>query len=82
MQPLTAPFGTDSSASWETDTFTHNKPKVNGPKTPAFTTHLLPSISFYIFTIESPFGHLISLHQHSMVLILIDFFFGGGGVAS
>lgn len=32
-QPLAAPFGTDNGSSWEreTDRFSHDKEKVNGP---------------------------------------------------
>lgn len=73
MQLLTAPFGTDNSASWEreTDRFSPDKDKVNGPKTPAFISCLLPSIDFYIFTITSPFRHLILLHRRTLVKLYV-----------
>lgn len=32
MKPLTAPFGTDDSASWERDKFSPDKQKVTGAK--------------------------------------------------
>lgn len=43
MKPLTAPFGTDDSASWEKDRdkFSPDKQKVTGPKSTVFLFILL-----------------------------------------
>uniref|UniRef100_A0A3Q3XC78 Uncharacterized protein n=1 Tax=Mola mola TaxID=94237 RepID=A0A3Q3XC78_MOLML len=44
MQPLTAPFGTDNNAPWEreTDRFSPDKQKVNGPESPVSSSiHLI-----------------------------------------
>lgn len=50
MKPLTAPFGTDDSASWERDKFSPDKQKVTGAK----------STEFLFTPLISPFCHRLS----------------------
>lgn len=65
MKPLTAPFGTDDSASWEKDRdkFSPDKQKVTGPKSSVFL--FIPLIP--------PFCHHLSFIVTSVYFIPLFF---------
>lgn len=70
-QTLTAPFGTDDSASWEreNDRFSPDKEKVTGPENPAF----ISSFSLTFLPSLVLLRHLSFLHRRCLVKLCFYF---------